>query len=214
MRRGSVRVNPPQDHKGRDVASYRHACQTDAVNLDDLEQLPTVDQHVFLRGRIVTETVAIEAEVRNLRVSLLRATSEEAFFAEEQSFSRMVEKCRAALTSRPDLGEQLHAVIGEALSEAKRLYDLRSRYLHDLLTANRDATGYHLLRMDKKPRKVDPTPTSTEDMIALIEQMSTAWWKLYAAVAVVHTRDAEWEELLFGSMEGDWYGTLTFIGPA
>lgn len=186
-------------------------CQNGAVDLDTLNALPEVDQHLFLRGRITSEAIALEAELRNLRVALINQWNERAFFQGDSNFSELVRQCRNALASRVDLENVVVEAIGKDLDEAERLYKLRNRYSHDLLIANQDATGYRLLRMDRAVSRTQPTPTSTEDMIGLVEELLIAWWRTYAAVTVVRTGDEGWREVLFAEVEGTWDGSMGYI---
>lgn len=180
------------------------------MDLDTLNALPEADQHLFLRGRITSEAIALEAELRNLRVALINQWNERAFFQGESNFSELVRQCRNALASRADLEHVVVDAIGKDLDVAERLYKLRNRYSHDLLIANQDATGYRLLRMDRAVSRTQPAPTSTEDMIALVKELLIAWWRTYAAVTVVRTGDEGWREVLFADVEGTWDGSMGY----
>lgn len=184
------------------------------------------DQWTFVRGRIVETSVALDAALRGLHAQLRGLDSNEALLSAPQSWTLVVDQCRT-MTACTGVGENgLRAAIGQAIDEAAAAYEMRNRYMHDLLTKDVDEEllpdpsmiskreGIFLLRLASKGGTAAIASVTFEEAIETAQALVAATWKLRAARGYL-AGQTTWRTALLGELQGHWGGsaTWTYAGP-
>lgn len=201
-------------------------CQTDTVDIAELEDLPLADQWTFVRGRIVETSVELDAAMRGLHAQLRGLDGVEALLSAPVNWTQAVDQCRT-MTACTTLDEpRIRAAIGRALDEAGVAYESRNRFMHDLLTADLadellpDPTlidkrnDYYLVRLASKHRSPTVRRVVLDDAIGTVSELVAAAWKVRAARGYL-AGQTTWRSALLGELDGDWHGTATWTygGP-
>ena len=201
-------------------------CDTDFVDLEALKKLAPDDQWTFVRGRIAEEAVALDAALRGLHAQLRGLDSVEALLAAPQQWTRALETCQT-MTAHVDLDdESIRRAIGRAIDDAGVAYELRNRYMHDLLTEDvgdedlpdpnmvKKENGRFLVKLAGKGAKPAVTKVTLEQAIEAAQAVVAATWRLRAARGYLAGR-ITWRTALWGELEGNWDGsaTWTYDGP-
>lgn len=117
--------------------------------------------------------------------------------------------------------ESMRSAIGRAIDEAGGAYELRNRYMHDLLTQDIDdedipdpgiakkQNGRFLVKLAGKGMKPAVTKVTMEDAVETARALIAATWKLRAARGYLAGRTT-WRSALLGELEGEWDGSATW----
>lgn len=208
------------------VSAAQRTCHTGAVDLESLQELPPDDQWTFVRGRIAEEAVALDAALRGLHAQLRGLDSVEALLAAPQSWARTIETCQTMTAQVAIDDESIRRAIGSAIDDAGVAYELRNRYMHDLLTQDIDdenlpdpdmvkkTNGRFLVKLAGKTSKPAVTNVTFEEAVETVLALVAATWKLRAARGYL-AGQTTWRTALLGELEGGWGGsaTWTYDGP-
>lgn len=196
------------------------------MDLEALQQLSHQDRWTFVRGRIAETSVALDAALRGLHAQLRGLDSVEALLAAPQNWTRTLELCQT-MTAHVAIGdESVRSAIGRTIDEAAAAYELRNRYMHDLLTTDigeeelpdptavKKESGYFLVKLSGKGKAPSVTNVTLEEAVETVEGLIAATWKLRAARGYL-AGQTTWLTALLGELEGEWDGnaTWTYSGP-
>jgi hypothetical protein len=193
----------------------------------DLEQLQTLkpsDRWVFLRGRIASEAVDMDAALRGLHAILRNRHDREALLEAPESWGATWRECIEKLTTH-DVDDELRRAIRSALDHAARAWNSRNRYMHDLLVARVDPIDEpsvverqtraeddrYRLRLAPRSEATEVESVSISDAISLVCSITAAKWRLRAARLYLANESTSWRSMLLGHVTGDWDGNADWI---
>lgn len=182
-------------------------------------------QWVYVVGRIVLESVSMDARLRALLATMRGCMEPDAALGAAPPWNSSMTDCRKLL---PGLAsDTTRAAIATVLDEADRAWNERNRYVHDMLidkiAVDDDSyptvvgsTGEHQrlrrrLARDTKGGAPDAQVVSLDHAVKLVEQLVSATWRLQAARGYLAGRTSMWSALLFGHVTGNWDGSADSI---
>jgi hypothetical protein len=197
------------------------------MDLEQLRALPASDRWVFVRGRIASEAVDMDAALRGVHAALRGRHDRDALLDASAMWGKVVQECQQMLdTYLTD--DEMRSAIRSAIDAAAKAWSERNRYMHDLLSARieedddsatvaeqrepRADDDRYRLRLARQKNAPEVESVSLDDAIALVESIVAAMWRLRAARQYLTNRS--WRSMLLGHVEGDWDGNAGWVGTA
>lgn len=191
------------------------------MDLEQLHTLPASDKWIFVRGRIVSEAVSMDAALRGVHAALRGRDDRDALLDGSAMWSNAVKECRQLLEIYSPLDDEMRAAIHSALDSASAAWDMRNRYMHDLLSARIDDPAApakqradddrYRLRLTRQQNAPEVDSVSLNDAINLVQSIVAALWRLRAARQ--YLRNGSWRSMLLAHVEGDWDGNAGWVSP-
>lgn len=191
------------------------------MDLEQLDQLPSADQWTFVRGKIAEASVELDAALRALHAQLRGLNTREALLSASQNWTLVTDQCRTMIACAAVTDRAVHSAISASIDSAAAAYDERSRYMHDLLTADvddelppdanriRQEGDYYLLRLTSKANTPAVTRVTLDEARGVVTTLVAASWRLRAARGYL-AGQTTWRTLLLGSLEGEWDGSASW----
>jgi hypothetical protein len=195
------------------------------MELEDLKKLPAADRWIFVRGRVATEAVELDAALRGVHAALRGRGDREALLGAPESWSAARRECLEALADF-ELDTTMRVAIKEALSRAEDVWRERHRYVHDLLVESLDTIDEmpevirpagaaadddrYQLRLAHRAGAPDGVQVSFDGAIDLVVRLLEATWRLRAARLCISEGSATWRQMLFSDLDGNWDGTVSW----
>lgn len=187
------------------------------MDIDEVKGLPLADQMTFLRGRILEESLSMEAVARYVYVRLRGGSNLEEALDTPQQFKTLVADCSKFVPDCDRLSERIKPVVLAAIEDADVLYERRNRFVHDalrhdLLSEERWARVKLWRRKGEKGEPVpSPEPVSPEEMIDLVFELIRATWRLRGLLWSLISTSHEVSPYLTHSFEPQWDGSIAFV---
>ncbi|WP_417512548.1 hypothetical protein [Microbacterium sp.] len=191
------------------------------MDLDQLRKLPASDGWIFMRGRIATEAVNLEAALRGVHAALRGRNDRSALLAAPESWGQLAKKCGELLDAYEPLDAAMRESIRAALDDAVAAWRERNRYAHDLLVARlttdddpldpqppRAEDERYRLRLAYRANAPEVESVSLDDATALVAGIVAATWRLRAARSFL--ADGSFASMLRNPVEGDWDGNASW----
>lgn len=195
------------------------------MNLEGLPRLSAPNRWVYVVGKIVVESVSMDARLRALLAIMRGQTEPDAALEAAPPWNKSITDCRELLPAIAD--DTTRAAVAAVLGEADHAWNERNRYVHDMLIDKiaADDDSYptvvgskgddQRLRMrlarDKKGGAPAAEVVSLDHAVELVEQIVSATWRLQAARGYLLGRTNMWRPLLFGHVTGVWDGSVEWI---
>jgi hypothetical protein len=191
------------------------------MSLEGLPNLSVHHQWVYVVGRIVVESVNVDARLRALLATLNGRMDRDALREAAPQWSTTLAGCKNHLAQVP-FSEKTWAAVMAVVNDADAAWNERNRYVHDLLVEtiaaddqpHPDAAAFDgkhprlrvRLASDRKGGAPDAQVVSLDQAVALVHQLVAVGWRLRGAQG--HLAGATtWNDLLFGHVTGDWDGS-------
>lgn len=185
------------------------------MDLLSLKALSAADQQIFLLGRLTAEPVRMDIAMRFLNSGLLGHRDFESFMDTTVNFTANANECLSLIAASPDFADDERDALASAVDDAKVVYAHRNRYAHDHL--RRSLLNREQWELARIARPVGNTPevipVSFDDMVALVQEVVAVTYRLRACAMHVMTGGAStWRDLVFSPVQGDWDGSVEWIG--
>ncbi|KIP89885.1 hypothetical protein [Microbacterium algeriense] len=196
------------------------------MDRDQLKALPASDRWVFVRGRIVSDSVDMDAALRGLHAALRGRDDRKALLDAPANWTEAVKKCRQLLDRYEPIDADMRGAIHSAIDAAAEAWSERNRYMHDLLDARiqgeddpsriaenvepRADDDRYRFRLARQKDAPEVESVSLDDAIREVESIVAAMWRLRAARNFLAY--GSWQSMLRGHVEGDWEGNASWVG--
>ena len=194
------------------------------MDLEQLHTLSTADKWIFVRGRIVSEAIDMDAALRGVHAALRGRDDRAALLDGSAMWGKVIQECGRMLDTYERIDTAMRLSIRSALDAAGDAWDGRNRYMHDLLSARiegdddparpaepRAEDDRYRLRLSRPKDAPEVESVSLDDAIALVESIAAAMWRLRASRQFL--ANGSWRDMLLGHVEGDWEGNASWSGP-
>jgi hypothetical protein len=187
------------------------------MDLETVKALPMADQMTFLRGRIVDEALRLEAAARYLHVRLNGVSDLEAALDTPQHFKLLIAECAELAPHSERLHHGIRSRALDAITTAGALYELRNRFVHDVL--RRDLVSEQAWEMSRisRPKNEagnpvpDAEPVSAEDMIVQVLEIIRTTWRLRGVIWSMSGSSQEISPLLTHPFAPQWDGNFLSV---
>jgi hypothetical protein len=180
------------------------------MELEMLRTLPAKDQQIFLLGRIASETTSMDAALRFVNAALRDQRNVDAYLDAPNFFSSNAKECQKLIRNHPELSSETRKAVLGAVSAGSKAYARRNRFIHDLLKKDLLVTSWELAPLSRQPEGAPEFETvSFDDMVALVREIIAATWRLRGSA--LYILQGTWEGMTFGTVEGDWDGSASYI---
>ncbi|MFT2751082.1 hypothetical protein [Clavibacter sp. Sh2088] len=190
------------------------------MDLETVKALPMADQMTFLRGRIVDEALRLEAAARYLHVRLNGASDLDAALDTPQHFKSLIAECAELVPHCERLHDGIRPVALDAIITAGALYQLRNRFVHDVLRTNLvSEQAWEMSKISRPKSEVgnplpDPEPVSAEDMIVQILEIIRTTWRLRGVIWSMIGSSRGISPFLTHPFAPQWDGTFLYLDGA
>ncbi|MDY1003659.1 hypothetical protein [Curtobacterium sp. CFBP9011] len=180
---------------------------------------------MYVVGKIVVESVSMDARLRALLAVMRGDIEPDAALEAAPAWNKSITDCRELLPSIAD--DTTRTAIAAVLDEADHAWNERNRYVHDMLvdkiaaddesyptvvgSKGEDQRLRRRLARDKKRGAPAAEVVSLDHAVELVEQLVAATWRLQAARGYLLGRISMWRPLLFGHVTGVWDGSVESI---
>jgi len=212
-----------QTHSRR--SSGQGSWQPVAMSLEGLPNLSVHHEWVYVIGRIVVESVNVDAQLRTVLATLNGREGRDAVLEAAPDWSSTLKNCKRLLAVMPYGGKTRSAVLS-VLDDADSAWNERNRYVHDLLVETIDIEddihpgapargGAHprlRVRLSRDRKQLAPIAqvVSLEQAVTLVYQLVAVGWRLRGVQG--HLKGvASWNSVLFGHVTGEWDGSAEWI---
>jgi hypothetical protein len=209
----------------RSSADTTATCESVGVNLEGLPRLSAHHRWVYVVGRIVVESVNMDARLRALLATMRGRTEPDAVLEAAPPWNSSITNCRKLLPGIAN--DTTRTAIATILDEADRAWNERNRYVHDMLidkiaadddsysravgSKGEDQRLRRRLARDTKGGAPDAQVVSLDHAVELVQQLVSATWRLQAARGYLAGRTTMWSALLFGHVTGEWDGSAEWV---
>lgn len=193
------------------------------MDLEQLRALPASDRWVFVRGRIVSESIDMDAALRGVHAALRGRDDRSALLDASAMWTNAVKDTRRRLDAFEAIDDDMRGFIHSAIDAAAEAWEGRNRYMHDLLATRiegddepgatpepRAEDDRYRLRLARSKDAPEVESVTLDDAIGLVEAIVGAMWRLRAARQ--YLARGSWQSMLRGHVEGDWEGNASWIG--
>jgi len=193
------------------------------MDLDVLLELSPSDRWTFVRGRIGTEAVHMDAALSGVHAALRDRHDREALLEAPESWGAKMRECNDRLAAR-SVPAPLRAAMEYALRDAALAWRERNRYMHDLLVDRLDVDdapaelsetraddARYRLRLSRKKDVPETVSVSFDEAVDLVCKLVSATWRLRATRHCLSNVSSVWRSMLLGAVEGDWDGTASWV---
>lgn len=183
------------------------------MDLEDLQSMPSPDQHTFLLGRISAEALRMDIALRFLNGALRGHNNFDAYLDAPDGFRANARECAHMAEKHDGLSDEVRHALLRAIESASMLYAHRNRFTHDLLRHGLDDNSIWELARVSRPRGEEPIfkVVSFDHMVTLVCDLVAVTWQLRAG-GLHLANGSGWKGLLLGAVEGEWDGSATWIG--
>lgn len=193
------------------------------MEIDELRHMTSADRWVFVRGRIATEAVDMDAALRGVHAALRNRHDRDALLEAKPAWSTTLTQCKAELQTR-GLSDEMRDAAVHVLDDAGRMWNERNRYMHDLLvvsididdappvfTEPRAEDDRYLLRLARVNDAPESVSVSLDSAIQLVLELVAVTWRLRALRFYLAKESGGWRGMLLGHVEGVWDGTADIV---
>ena len=190
------------------------------MDIDAVKTLPLADQMTFLRGRILEESLSMEAAARYVYVRLSGGSNLEEALDTPQQFKSLAADCSNLVPGCGRLSEQIKPLALTAIENAALLYERRNRFVHDALRhdliAEERWARFRLWRRkgEKDEPLPSPEPVSSEEMIDLVLALIRATWRLRGLLWSLTGTSQEVSPFLTHAFEPQWDGSVNVVNDS
>lgn len=187
------------------------------MDIDAVKELPLADQMTFLRGRILEESLSMEAVARYVYVRLSGGSNLEEALDTPQQFKTLAADCSDFVSGREGLSERIKPRARAAIEDAAVLYERRNRFVHDALrhdlVSEQQWARFKLWRRkgEKGEPLPSPEPVSPVEMIDLVFELIRATWRLRGLLWSLIGTSHEVSPYLTHTIEPQWDGALIVV---
>lgn len=191
------------------------------MDIDAVKTLPLADQMTFLRGRILEESLSMEAVARYVHVRLSGGSNLEEALDTPQQFKTLASDYSNFVPGCERLSERIKPLALTVIESAAVLYERRNRFVHDalrhdLISEERRARFKLWRRKGEKDEPLpSPEPVSSEEMIDLVFDLIRATWRLRGLLWSLIGTSQEVSPYLTHAFEPQWDGSVNVVndGP-
>ncbi|KAB1663359.1 hypothetical protein [Pseudoclavibacter sp. CFCC 13611] len=191
------------------------------MDIDAVKTLPLADQMTFLRGRILGESLSMEAVARYVYVRLSGGSNLEEALDTPQQFKKLAVDCANFVSSSERLSKRIKPLAMTVIENAAVLYERRNRFVHDalrhdLISEERWARFKLWRRKGEKGEPLpSPEPVSSEEMIDLVFDLIRETWRLRGLLWSLIGTSQEVSPFLTHAFDPQWDGSINIVndGP-
>lgn len=196
------------------------------MELSELSALDADDQWLLLLGRIATEAIRMETQLRGLHAWLHHdEVTRAALFDTPRRWGDLQKEARKKVNQLEIEGDTRAAILS-ALEAAHTAYDGRNKYMH------RELLRHEQWDTEQPPPEVPPVlipdsrlrvelssdsgipapePVTLEEAHSLVRDLIGAGWRLRFARLHLMARES-WKSELMAHVEGTWDGNADLMG--
>jgi len=190
------------------------------MELSELRALPLKDQLTILRGRILEESLSMEAVARYVHVRLSGGSALEEALHTPQQYQVLIQECSDRVQTSVSLSAHNRQLALDAVEQSRTLYERRNRFVHDALRrsllSEETWARYKLWR--KKSEKgdplPDPEPVSADEMIELVFELIRMTWRLRGLLWTLLGSSGETSPYLTHPFDPQWDGAFRTTNPS